>query len=180
MKERLKEAIKVILMLGFSMAAITLMYIHEGNAQIPNKDVRCTLNERPTFYDKSPQDGLREALLFYDIKHPEIVYAQALLETGHFKSKGCTRDNNLFGLYNSRKKQYYKFNHWAESVEAYKDWIQYRYKPPNDYYEFLQRIGYAEDPNYITKLKQIVKKYGYKIKQNASTSYHQQAGQRSQ
>lgn len=33
-------------------------------------------------------------------------------------------------------------------------------------------MGYAEDLNYITKLKQIVKKHGYKIKQNASTGYH--------
>lgn len=164
-------------MLGFSMAAITLMYIHEGNAQTSNQDARHTLIERPAFYDKSPQDGLWEALLFYDIKHPEIVYAQALLETGYFKSKGCTRDNNLFGLYNSKKKRYHKFDHWAESVVKYKEWIQYRYKPPNDYYEFLRKIHYAEDPTYITKLKQIVKKHGNKVKQNASTGYHQQAGQ---
>lgn len=44
----------------------------------------------------------------------------------------------------------------AESVVAYLDYVQYRYKPPNDYYEFLSEIGYAEDPNYINKLKGIV------------------------
>ena len=41
---------------------------------------------------------------------------------------------------------------------AYKDFIQYRYKPSEDYYKFLQRIGYAEDSNYISKLKKVVKK----------------------
>lgn len=42
--------------------------------------------------------------------------------------------------------------------------IQYRYKedikkPPNneDYYNFLHRIGYAEDKDYINKIKNIVK-----------------------
>lgn len=173
MRERLKESIKVILMLGFNMVAIILIYIHEGNAQIPDKDTKPPLNEKPTFYNKPPQEGLWDALIYYDVKFPEIVYSQALLETGYFKSKGCTRDNNLFGLYDSRKGRYHKFNHWTESVVKYKEWVQYRYKPPSDYYEFLQRIHYAEDPKYITKLKQIVKKHGYEVKQNASTGYHQ-------
>lgn len=162
-------------MLGICIIGITLMYIHEGNAQQPNKDIQPALDTVPSFYSKSPQDGLWEALIYYDIKHPDIVYAQAILETGYFKSKGCTKDHNLFGLYNSRKKRYCKFNHWTESVKAYKEWIQYRYKPPSDYYEFLRRIHYAEDPTYITKLKQIVKKHG-KVKQNTSPSHHQQAG----
>ena len=162
MKERLKKSIKVVL--TFSMIAIILMYMYKNTAQTSSQDIRHTPIKNPTFYDKSPQDGLWEALLFYDIKHPEIVYAQALLETGYFRSKGCTRDNNLFGLYNSKMKRYHKFNHWTESVVKYKEWIQYRYKPPNDYYEFLRKIHYAEDPMYITKLKQVVKKHGNKFK----------------
>lgn len=171
MKERLKKAIKVVL--TFCMIAIILIYMYKNTAQTSSQDVRQAPIEKPTFYDKSPQDGLWEALLFYDIKHPEIVYAQALLETGYFRSKGCTRDNNLFGLYNSKRKRYHKFNHWTESVVKYKEWIQHRYKPPNDYYEFLRKIHYAEDPMYITKLKQIVKKHGNKYKQSTGSSYYQ-------
>ncbi len=112
---------------------------------------------KPTFFSKSPKEGLIEALEYYDIKHPDIVYAQAVLETGHFESNLCLNSNNLFGLYNSRKGEYYKFEHWTQSVKAYADFIQYRYKPPDDYYKFLSNIGYAEDPNYINKLKQIIK-----------------------
>lgn len=110
------------------------------------------------FFSKSPQEGLMEALEYYGVKHSQIVYAQAVLETGHFKSDLCLNDNNLFGLYNSKKGKYYKFDHWIESVIAYKDFIQYKYKPSEDYYKFLQRIGYAEDSNYISKLKGIVNK----------------------
>lgn len=120
------------------------------------KVVHIVNEEQPDFFSKSPQDGLMEALEYYEVKHPQIVYAQAVLETGHFKSDLCLNGNNLFGLYNSRKNQYYKFDHWVESVVAYLDYVQDRYKPPNDYYKFLQRIGYAEDPNYINKLKGIV------------------------
>ena len=160
-------------MLGISTLVIAFLYTHKGSAQVPNMKVRPPLEVKPAFYDKSPEDGLWEALIYYDVKFPEIVYAQAILETGHFKSRGCIRDNNLFGLYDSRKGRYHRFNHWTESVVKYKEWIQYRYRPPGDYYEFLRRIRYAKDPKYITKLKQIVKKHG-KAKQNASTGHHQQ------
>lgn len=44
---------------------------------------------------------------------------------------------------------------WEESVKAYKDYVQYKYKGGN-YYEFLNRIGYAEDQAYLIKVKRIV------------------------
>lgn len=117
--------------------------------------------EQPEFLlSEKPDDDLMAVLEYYNVKHKNIVYAQAILETGHFRSKVCREYNNLFGLYNSRSKDYYKFNHWSESVVAYLNYIQYRYKPPDDYYKFLEEIGYAEDPQYITKLKNIVKRYG--------------------
>lgn len=112
--------------------------------------------EKPSFYNKSPEEGLREALEYYNVQYPEIVYAQAILETGHFKSNLCINGNNLFGLYNSRKGKYYTFNHWVNSVEAYVKYVQYKYKPPNDYYKFLEELPYAIDKEYINKLKRIV------------------------
>lgn len=160
MKERITSAIKVILMLGVCMMGITLMYVHKGKANTPTSitSTNDTVALKPSFYDKPAKDGLWEALKFYDIKCADIVYAQAILETGHFKSMGCLKHNNLFGLYNSKANRYCRFNHWTESVIAYKEWIQRRYKPPEDCYKFLQRIRYATDPQYIPKLKQIVKK----------------------
>ena len=64
--------------------------------------------------------------------------------------------NNLFGLYNSKEKRYCKFKHWAESVVAYKEWIQKKYQPPDNYYAFLEEINYANDAKYISILKSIV------------------------
>lgn len=113
---------------------------------------------RQDFHSKSPEDGLMEALIYYEVQHPQIVYAQALIETGNFKSNLCLNNNNLFGLYNSSRGRYHRFDHWTESVIAYKVFIQRRYKPPENYYKFLQRIGYAGDPNYISKLKKVVNK----------------------
>lgn len=120
----------------------------------------------PDFIDKPASTGLMDALVYYNLQHPEIVYAQAILETGHFKSKLCKEANNLFGLYDSKEKRYYKFNHWSESVVAYKEWIQRKYRSPENYYIFLRRINYASDTNYISKLKQIE----IKIKNDKRTS----------
>lgn len=94
------------------------------------------------------------ALQYYEIKHPRIVLAQAKLESGNYKSKHCINKNNLFGLYNSKKKRYYSFEHWSHSVLAYKNMVEYKYKG-GDYYAFLVKISYASDPNYISKVKQI-------------------------
>lgn len=128
------------------------------NIKLPEIEVVHIVNEKqPDFFSKSPQEGLMEALEYYGVKHPQIVYAQAVLETGHFKSDLCLNDNNLFGLYNSKKHRYHTFDHWKDCIIAYKEMIQYKYKDGNDYLNFLKEIGYAEDSEYICKLKELIK-----------------------
>lgn len=85
------------------------------------------------------------------IPYPKIVLAQAILETGWFRSPLCRHRHNLFGLTNPQTKTYYEFDHWTESVKAYYTKVQYKYKGGN-YLLWLRDIGYAEDYNYIRKL----------------------------
>lgn len=88
------------------------------------------------------------------IPHPQIVLAQARLETGNFKSDRCRRDHNLFGI--KHGKRYARYARWQDSVADYKRRISSRYQG-GDYYAFLKRIGYAKDPQYQSKVKHIVK-----------------------
>lgn len=99
-------------------------------------------------------ENLLSVLRQYDVKFPQIVAAQALLETGYFTSRVCLENNNLFGLRRPSNGNYYTFNSWEESVKAYKDYVQYKYKSGN-YYLFLDRIGYAEDRAYLNKVRRI-------------------------
>lgn len=85
------------------------------------------------------------------ILYPKIVLAQAILETGWFRSPLCRHRHNLFGLTNPQTRTYYEFDHWTESVKAYYTKVQYKYKGGN-YLLWLRDIGYAEDYNYIRKL----------------------------
>ena len=97
-----------------------------------------------------------DELVRCNIKHPKIVLAQAKLETGDYTSNLSRKHGNLFGL--RLRSGYAKFNTWQESVKAYRDWVQYKYKG-GDYYAFLKRIGYASNPDYyIIKVKEIVKR----------------------
>lgn len=90
------------------------------------------------------------------IQYPKVVLAQAILETGWFKSSVCRNKHNLFGLTNPRTKDYYEFNHWTESVKAYYTKVQYRYKGGN-YLLWLRDIGYAEDKGYIRAIIRVMR-----------------------
>lgn len=87
------------------------------------------------------------------IPHAEIVLAQSRLETGGYTSKLCKTHNNIFGL--RKGKKYRKYNNYAACISDYKKYISSKYKG-GDYYKFLKEIGYAEDPTYIKKLKDMV------------------------
>lgn len=159
----LKALIVAATVVPWSVVIVLLLQVKSMVSQqpkvetVPVIEVADTIiNEQPKFFSQTPKEGLEEALSYYGLKHKDIVYAQAILETGNFKSKVCKENNNLFGLYNSKKKRYCKFKHWAESVVAYKEWIQKKYQPPNNYYTFLENINYAEEKEYTRLLKEIV------------------------
>ncbi|EJW96697.1 M23 peptidase domain protein [gut metagenome] len=110
--------------------------------------------------------NLYAEILRNNIRHPKIVLAQAILETGWFRSSVCRNQNNLFGLTNPRTGKYYTFSHWTESVRAYYTKVQYRYGQKNrinssdvDYLKWLRDIGYAEDPRYIQAVVQVMKQH---------------------
>ncbi len=158
-----KAFIVAVIIVPWSVVILLLLQIKNivlatKDKPIPVIEVADTIiNEQPKFFYQTPKDGLEKALSYYGLEHKDIVYAQAVLETGHFKSNVCLNYNNLFGLYDSKSKDYYKFNHWTESIIAYKEWVQTKYQPPNNYYTFLEEINYAEDKNYTKLLKEIVK-----------------------
>lgn len=104
-------------------------------------------------------DTLNDSLLLnildrLKIKESKIVLAQAKLETGNYKSNYYVKKHNLFGFRD--KKGYIEYTSILSSCIAYKK-FQKKYYKGGDYYDFLTKIGYAEDSTYNNKLKNIVK-----------------------
>ena len=158
--------------ISFTFAAISLItYIIVSSIKIKEttERIKClnnkldsiTINNNysyshiTTFENKTPEEGIDEALQYYNIEHPTIVKAQAILETACFTSDLCVKNNNLFGLYDNKNKRNYSYNHWWESIEAYKKLIQRKYDNSKYYYMFLEDIKYAKDKEYINKVKKI-------------------------
>lgn len=110
-----------------------------------------------------------------NVKFPYIVYAQAMLETGNFKSKVFRENNNLFGMKcatsraTTNKGEQYNhamFDTWRESIMDYALY-QSRYlnsiRSEEQYYSYLSS-SYAEDSGYVNKLRAIVDKENLKEK----------------
>lgn len=161
MKKKVISILLVSIILGFVTGYSLHRWIHDSR----NVDNEVILLPEHPFYllEEVNEEVLYNTLKHYGFPNPAAITAQAVLESGNFKSRLCIRHNNLFGLYNSRKKSYFKFDSWISCVFAYKDFILNKYKEGEDYYGFLSRIGYAEDPNYVEKVKKleitILKKY---------------------
>lgn len=124
--------------------------------------------------------NLKNYILEKGIKHPHIVYAQALVETGNFQSRIFKENNNLFGMkyvgdcnckitpkgkrkttaLGSRYKHAY-YKSWQESVDDYLLWQQMFKKTPieteTDYFKLLHS-RYAEDKSYVNVLKIVIKR----------------------
>lgn len=122
--------------------------------------------------DLTPEN-LRSFIKTLNLQHPDIVYAQAMLESGNLTSSLVKTNSNLFGMKvpSSRakvsvknKSNYSYFERttlegWQMSVIDYALWqSRYaNYKSKKDYFDHLSR-HYAEDSNYVGKLKNIISK----------------------
>lgn len=144
----------------------TQSIIFNPSQTVPNKSLTFKNNKSDSIWKPKIEPkitskhyaSLKDSILFQElvkqgIKHPEIVLAQAKLETGFYTSNLCKKHNNLFGL--RHKRGYYKFNTWQESVTAYKEYVQYKYTH-GDYFQFLRKIGYASDPYYVQRVKSLL------------------------
>ena len=125
---------------------------------IPIKDKQAFSKPKQFHLPELTIPNLYQEIIRNGIRHPRIVLAQAILETGWFRSPLCRNRHNLFGLTNPKTGKYYEFNHWTESVRAYYTKVQYKYKGGN-YLLWLRNIGYAEDPRYVREVIKVLKKY---------------------
>ena len=125
-----------------------------------------------------PDDSLTIKNLNYMVwslpfKHKDIVVAQAILETGWFKSSTCINNNNLFGM-----KQVYTRSTTADTVlngySHYRNWRQsvidyYILQSTREnivstnreqYYHYLDKVYSEVGSSYSSQLKDIIRREG--------------------
>lgn len=114
----------------------------------------------------SPQ-LLREYIEELNIQFPDIVYAQAVIESGGFESSIYKDNHNLFGMKCARSRPYThigenrghaQYVNWKMSVldyALYQAAYLRELRTEEQYYEYIGN-HYAEDPNYVTKIRNAV------------------------
>lgn len=148
---------KIAFLIAIGLCAVILGW--NLRFYILNNYTKPILLPKPIPYaDTIKIEGFSEAKLLefmkvVEMQYPEIVLKQAKLETGNFKAPRFIKYNALFGFQTSDT-DVIKYKSWKESVIAYKAWQMKRLKTNEDYYQFLIRVHYATDSNYIKKLKQ--------------------------
>jgi uncharacterized FlgJ-related protein len=91
------------------------------------------------------------------ILFPDVVLAQARLETGNFTSKVFRENNNLFGMKLPRVRNTTAIGE-QNSHATYANWLQSvvkKHRTKRAYLRYLSK-NYAEDKKYIHKLKQML------------------------
>lgn len=128
-------------------------------------------------YNGFSEHKLVEKIKQLNFKYPHIILAQAMQETGNFKSTIFKQGNNLFGMKQAKIRAtlaqgtnnghaYYET--WQESVYDYAMFYNTYLndiKTEGEYYGYLQQY-YAEDPAYVERLKIIIVKRKLKNKFN--------------
>lgn len=155
----MKKLLLILVMLQVALAGYA-----PGQPRDPRRDMETYLRDYAPF----TIENLKLAIDLNRIVAPEVVLAQSRLETGHFRSDLCRGHNNLFGMKLARRrpttalgsteKDYAAYRTWYDSVKdvkLFQQWYLARGMDMTDYFGFLASIGYAEDPHYLNKLKQL-------------------------
>lgn len=155
-----------IFMLGLA-SGIFIMYItYDKKVKELGKEV----NASYCISDSTDVECIKANFEKHHIKFSHIVLAQAILESNNFKSKLCRTNNNIFGMKVPAQRftfcinpydygNYAKYDDIEECILDYKAWQMqnaYNITTEEGYFNLLRNI-YAEDPNYITKLKKLIK-----------------------
>jgi len=123
--------------------------------------------------DNVTKEKLYEQIIKFGIKFPDIVFAQAMIESGELTSKLFKTANNMFGMrfpsirettaQGKTTSGYSRYEDWNFGVYDYFLWQDHMLRNRDEitksqYFSLLGRV-YAEDPNYVSKVKKKVSQY---------------------
>lgn len=113
--------------------------------------------------------GVYNEILEQGLEFPDIVFAQAVLESGNFKSKIAVKNNNLFGMRQPAKRPttstgtqygYATYDSWRESIADYMLYQQMLFSKHKftrkTYMEYINKF-YSMNKNYSKILMKVIK-----------------------
>lgn len=145
----------------FVVLLMTTIIIVQGTRE-PRTSIKTIVRYVSLPEDTFSPQALEEYLGELNIRHADIVYNQAKLESGNFSSKIFRENNNLFGMKLARQRAttatgesrgHATYSSWRQSVDDYAMYYN-KYLSRLSRSEYIEYLGknYAQDANYISKL----------------------------
>jgi hypothetical protein len=146
-----------ILCIGAFIIALFVLTSSTKNVESVNEEINSSFTK----------EALIEEIKCHGFKYPDLILAQALLETGHFKSTIFKENNNLFGMKQPRKRytlckgsnlNHGVYDNWKISVEdrMIYDTLYLKNMTRVQYKRFLDKT-YATGGNYTIMLEKLIK-----------------------
>lgn len=156
------------LLIVFIIYAGCMLILAMGKDKDPKVIVRTQTMVIPQDPDVFTPEKFKEYLKALNIKHYDVAYAQACLETGNFKSKAFIISKNLFGMKQAKSRpttnsgeylKHARYNHWRESVVDYALYYSKylsKFRTKKSLLNYLSK-HYATDSMYIVKIKNLIR-----------------------
>ena len=150
-----------LVILGFSSAVKVNTIVERIPVYLEHKDEPCT------------DESVKAYIKALNLRYPDIVYRQTILESNHFTSPLYKNLNNLLGMEATTTRptfginigqRFAKYDSWKESLADYAIWQSYmarEIRNEQEYYLLLDKIycPYTLQENagalYSTRLKQL-------------------------
>lgn len=141
----------------------------EGYNEALNQPIEAATFAIEAEEDAFSQEALVKELKRLNVRFPEIILAQSILETGHFSSRIFRENNNLFGMKQARARSttavgtqlnHAYYDSWKESVIDYalfQNAYMNKIRKEKQYLHYLNK-NYAEAKNYDKTLLEIIER----------------------
>lgn len=146
---------------------VTLFIFRINQVKYISEETKAIIISESNKHNEFSPQKLKAYILELNIKFPHIVYAQARLESGNFKSEIFKTNHNLFGMKVATRRPttnkgeengHAYYDNWKESVQDYAMFAAAylnNLKTEDEYFDYLGQ-NYAEAPNYVKQLKFII------------------------
>lgn len=158
-----------MLVLSAVVSIWTLLFIQKERGKdmvIYRKTIYVHKYVPPSFSEKK----LRRLIVRFGINCPDIVIAQAKLESNHFKSRLFLQQNNIFGMTYPHKRPtvairkdrgFSVYRTWEDALLDYKIFQEYYLKGITSNEKYLNRLselGYCTSKTYTKTINRLIEK----------------------
>lgn len=168
-----KNKDKIFELLAYFFGILALLFLIISISVIfSDKDQKEKIYQIQIVKDNNPnrtasinfEDSVYQYIKKLGIKHPDVIFSQAKLESNNFQSDLFIKHNNMFGMkkaYNrpstniSDDKNYAQYDNWQDSVLDYAlfqaSLKKKQFDSDEEYAKYISSF-YAEDEQYYNKL----------------------------